>query len=623
MLLTSLKIPNQLKLFWVSFFFLFAIACQDSASSVTENNGSETPILLPTLAATPNIELTTPSPILPTQSVDNFTEKSITICLPGKLKTFYLHDNLTPIETAVFATIYESNITTFSYDWQAKGIEQIPTVENGGARLHTVLPEEGSLIVDAQGQVVPLEVGTAVMTPNNVTVIYDGSPIEMNQFVVDFTLKPRVWSDGMPVTAVDSVFSFELAQRSVPEADQHVIERTERYEAIDTYVIRWVGIPGFIDPTYFTNVWQPLPQHAIKDIELSQLTSLSHLPISDGPYKIDDWGQHGELILSKNPFYYRATEGYPIIDKVTFQFIEESNELFAKLLSGSCDIGTSDGNYFFSTANEDQFITRHFITGTIFDQLVFNLEPNRPPWFTDHRVRQAFAHCTDRQFMIDQLLFGASELQHTYLPNTHPLLEGSEIPTYEFDINRGNTLLDEMGFADTDGDGIREYPTTSQNEFAGQPFSIMLHTTQDNELKQQVTQIIKENVRSCGIEVSLFYVPQTELMTLKELGEFDILLSSSPIQMIPNCSAYLTNDAGYSNSAFELSCLSARDSLYGSHEFTKAHQEAAFIFGSDLPVLPLFPRLKIAVTRNDVVGFTLDPTIHSELQNIYMFDLSK
>jgi peptide/nickel transport system substrate-binding protein len=78
---------------------------------------------------------------------------------------------------------------------------------------------------------------------------------------VQFRFKPMTWADGTPVTAADSVYSFQLDADPITPGSKFKIERTESYTAVDDLTVRWVGIPGYLDPDYFTNVWQPLPRH--------------------------------------------------------------------------------------------------------------------------------------------------------------------------------------------------------------------------------------------------------------------------------------------------------------------------------------------------------------------------
>jgi peptide/nickel transport system substrate-binding protein len=111
-------------------------------------------------------------------------------------------------------------------------------------------------------------------------VIFDGTPLEMSQLVVDFTLKPMVWSDGTPVSAVDSVFSFEVnrtVEMPFTTADTFRTARTFRtdrtasYQATGDLSLRWTGLPGWLDQTYFLNVWTPLPEHQLGEYDVDML----------------------------------------------------------------------------------------------------------------------------------------------------------------------------------------------------------------------------------------------------------------------------------------------------------------------------------------------------------------
>ena len=61
-------------------------------------------------------------------------------------------------------------------------------------------------------------------------------------------------------------------------------------------------------------------------------------------------------------------------------------------------------------------------------------------------------------------------------------------------------------------------------------------------------------------------------------------------------------------------------SLPGTPEYERLHKEAQRIFAEELPVVPLYPRLKLAATRPDMQGFVMDPTARSEFWNIEALD---
>jgi peptide/nickel transport system substrate-binding protein len=444
-------------------------------------------------------------------------------------------------------------------------------------------------------------------------------------------------------------------------AGKFVADRTVSYEATGELGLSWTGIPGFLDPTYFLNVWQPFPQHIwgqFSATELLEAEESTRLPVSDGAFHIVEWVAGDSIRVEPNPFYYRQAEGLPYLDSVTFKFIPDTNQLIAQLISGACDIGTQDGLTasdapFLIEAENNGLLTPYFQTGTVFEHIDFGVnsygdygdDQGRPDWFEDARVRQAMTMCTDRQGMVDNILYGRSEVIHTYIPTVHPLYPEDGLTEWAYDVDAANAMLDEVGFTDNDGDGIREYYTDRGTSWEGEPFAVSLGTTTGNDMRQQMTQIFKANMLDCGIDIELYYVPASEWFAdgpdgplfgrRYDLGEFAWI---SAVQ--PSCNLYLssqitgpeeeglggwgaTNNTGWSNEAFDQACNTALSSLPGTAEYEESHKEAQRIFSQEVPVIPAFLRLIVAAARPNVVGFSVDPTGGTELQNIYQFDLEQ
>ena len=147
-------------------------------------------------------------------------------------------------------------------------LEKIPSLEDGDAQVSPVTVSAGTEVVDASGDLVLLATGDKVRPSgcrsDDCAITYDGSStIQMDQLVVTFTmLEGLMWSDGEPLTASDSIYSFKLASDNATPGSKFLIDRTQTYEAADEQTIQWWGKPGFIDPDYYTNFWMPLPEHA-------------------------------------------------------------------------------------------------------------------------------------------------------------------------------------------------------------------------------------------------------------------------------------------------------------------------------------------------------------------------
>jgi len=584
--------------------------------------------------------------------------KNLIVCMAQEPETLYTHGGSMLVQRAVEHGFYEEAYTTLSYGYQAKGLEKLPSLADGDAVLETVEVVAGDTVIDTTGEPVTLEEGITVVNTAGEEVAFDGStPIEMERMVVDFTMKPWVWEDGTPVTADDSVYGFELVSDPDTPASKFTTDRTVSYESTGDLSVRWTGIPGYRDSTYFTNFWIPLPRHAwgsFTAAELVEAEESNRMPLSNGPFRIEEWVAGDSITLVRNENYYRADEGLPLVDSVTYKIIPDTNQLIAQLLAGQCDIGTQDGMDvgqapFLIEAEANGLLVPYFQTGTVYEHIDFGINSygeysgSRPDWFEDVRVRQAMTMCTDRQSMVDNILFGRSEVIHTYIPSVHPLYpEG--LTEWPYDVEAANAMLDEVGFVDSDGDGIREYASANVEfneggaEFDGTPFAITLGTTAGNEMRQQLTQIFKENMLDCGIDVELYYLPSSEwfadgpdgpLFGRKfDLGEFAWLTGVEP-----SCNLYLTSeitgpveegfggwgassDTGWTNADYDAVCNAALGSLPGTTEYEDNHKEAQRIFSQDVPVIPLFLRLKVAGARNEICNFSVDPTQNSELYNL-------
>ncbi|MCB9008090.1 MAG: peptide ABC transporter substrate-binding protein [Ardenticatenaceae bacterium] len=581
--------------------------------------------------------------------------KDLIVCMAQEPETLYVYGGSTLVASAIRHAVFTNDFTTLSYGYQSEGLEKMPSLADGDAIVNVVEVQPGDMVRDVTDTVVAWGEGVTVANADGEDVVFDGNPVMMEQMVVDFTMKQRYWSDGEPVTADDSVYSFEIVGDPDSTTSKYTVERTASYEATGDLTTRWTSVPGFKDATYFINFWGPLPRHHLGGFSAAELLTAeesSRLPLGDGAFKIDEWIAGDSIRLSPNEFYYRADEGLPYLDSVTYKFIPDTNQLIAQLLSGACDIGTQDGMDvgqapFLIEAENNGLLTPYFQTGTVYEHIDFGINSygdygdgvGRPDWFEDVRVRQAMTMCTDRQSMVDNILFGRSEVIHSYIPSVHPLYPAGELTEWPYDVEAANALLDEVGYVDGDGDGIREDSVT------GVPFHVTLGTTTGNEMRQQLTQIFKENLLQCGVDVELYYLPAGEWFAdgpdgvlfgrRFDLGEFAWLTGVEP-----SCNLYNTvsitgpeeegfggwgnsNETGWSNPDFDAACSLAQGSLPGTDEYTQGHIDAQIIFSDQVPVIPLFLRLKVAAARPNVLNFGVDPTQNSELYNIYQFDLQQ
>ena len=575
--------------------------------------------------------------------------KVLTVCVAGEPGSLFLYGDSSLAATAVRHGLDENLTTALGYDYQGQGLASLPSVDEGDVRLETVMVEENDTVLDARGVVQRFTKGVTVRNAAGDLITFaEDVPVEMTQMVVDFTLQPMVWSDGEPVTADDSVFSFEIASDPVTPGSKTKIDRTAVYTATGNLSVQWTGIPGFVDPTYVTNVWSPLPRHAYGDYTATQLLGLPEAaqnPLSSGPFVVAEWTPGESIRLARNPFYYRAAEGLPHLDEVVFRLNTElSDELLA---SGECQIITQDviaPDMVTAVLDAEAAgqVQAHVVNSPFFEELAFGIEPideyatTRPNWFGDARVRQALTVCIDRQRMVDELLNGRAAVLNAYVPADHPLYP-DDVAEWPYDPAVGNDQLERLGYVDTDGDGIREEPETAV------PFQFRLSTDAASPLRARLVEMVQEDLAQCGVAVELDFRQPAEWYGDGPLGSlfgrrFDVGALAWRTGAQPPCGLYLSdnitgprdegyggwnniNPTGWRNDEYDAACRTASQSLPGTDAYVTNHQEALRIFSRELPGIPLFANLKVAATLPDVLNFTLDTTQTSELWNLYELDL--
>jgi peptide/nickel transport system substrate-binding protein len=603
------------------------------------------------------VEKTVVATAIPTPSSGQ--PKHLVICQSQEPDTLYLYGTDMLAARHVQHAIFTNYITQRSYDYQADGLEKLPSLDDGDAVITAVEVAAGETVLTADDVVKALEIGDRVLNADLEEVVFDGTPLLMEQMVVDFTMQPTVWSDGTPVRATDSIFAFDVARDPATGAAGYTAERTAGYEAIDDLTVRWTGVPGFRNQTYFAAFWRPLPQHILGDLSPARLLESDEAgrrPVGDGPFKVVQWVSGDFIRLERNAYYYRTGEGLPLVDSITFKFIPDAGQLLTQVIAGQCDIATHDGLTIDQAsalleAEAAGILVPFFQTGPVYEHIDFNIDPAEPyaetryDWFDDVRVRQAMTLCTDRQTMVDTILYGRSEVMHTYVPTVHPLYPAEGVTAWPFDVAAGNALLDEAGYERRDAAGFRLDPS-------GARFAPRLGTTSGNATRRQIAYLFKDNMAACGIDVGLYFVPASEWFADGPEGElfgrqYDLGEFAWQAQYEPDCLLYHgrqvpgpadtvnpktgeayagwdgLNNTGYVNAAFDEACDAARQQLPGLPEFAEWHKAAQIIFAQDVPVIPLFPLLKVAVTGPDVLGFRLDPTERSELSNVVEIDLQR
>ncbi len=511
------------------------------------------------------------------------------------------------------------------------GLYQEPELLNPLIRTQTAanlvagFVEEGLVDVDPDGEYYPV-LAKEVPSVENGLVSEDGLTVRYN------LLEDVVWSDGEPFTCDDVLFTWEVAVN--PESGAVNTTGFDKIASItcedDHSAV--VQFSEFYAPfkDIFTFV---LPRHATGDPAQMQEWEFNWNPIGTGPFKLESWTSGDSLVFVANE-NYRGQPDKPHLDKLIVRIIPSQEVGKALITSGEIhflwDLTEADVPEFRDNPN----ITVNSAPGPGTERLVLNLadptldatdDPlNNPhPLLGDLRVRQAIQYGIDKQFIVDELLYGATTVGVSELSLGWAQCD---IPPSEYNPDKARELLEEAGFTDQDGDGIRECHGCLYAE-EGTPLRLKYQTTSGNQLREESQQLILEMMADIGIEFYIENVPSSELFgswasgAFRKHGQFDVLMYTTSDSIDPHAQmdGYFHKDKmpteanggnGFNYSRWVNDIASEAIDRAGASPDPAVRKEnyqiACEQIAAELPHIYLYDRAEIHLTRSNVKGYQVN-----------------
>ena len=436
----------------------------------------------------------------------------------------------------------------------------------------TALIFNGLTVADEHGQIVPDLADTWDISADNLSYT--------------FRLRKDIhWHDGAPFTADDVLFTMDVLRAPDFPGRPELAElwRTVKVERLDLYTVRFTLAEPFAPFLSYTTI-RLLPAHVLKDVPAKLLPDhpFNMHPIGTGPFRVSEVTSQYALLLANMDFY----AGRPYLDKIKFIFYPD----YPSVLS-ACRRGEIHGisrvlpEYMAQMLSEGKL---RLYSAPLSDYgLVFlNLER---PIFQEKEVRQALLRATDRQKIIDQILEGQA------LVANGPVMPFSwayeaHAAQYTYDPAKAKAILEQAGWSDKDGDGVRE-----KGELRLQ-FALL---TNDDETR---IKIINEVTRQWA-QVGIRAVPQTAgvagvVRDFLAPRSYDAILyewQRLPTDPDPYPQWHSTqklgimgqNFTGYSNEQADLIMEEARYTTDPERRGT-LYRELQRILAEDLPTLPLY-----------------------------------
>ncbi|MCZ2123514.1 MAG: ABC transporter substrate-binding protein [Anaerolineales bacterium] len=432
-----------------------------------------------------------------------------------------------------------------------------------------------------------------------------------------YTIREGVkFHDGQPLTAKDVAFTYNLVKDHEDFPTLH--SYTEHFVSIEapddkTVVITLdEAIPNIESKLVFLYI---LPEHIWKDHSAGDAAAtFENLEmIGSGPFKMLEYKPNEFIRLGVNKDYYGGAAN---IDEVIFQVFSSNDALVQSLKTGQIDLITGVPNTSVEQLKADSNIK--VVSGSPLSpdlaDVIFNIaDPETCPTdagglctghpaLRDKQVRQALAYATDKKKIIDIILLGMGEPGIALIPSGLGEWFNADIKDYEFSLDQANQMLDEAGYKDSDGDGVREMPDGSN------PLTFRMYWPSSDTTAPRLAELLGETWGKIGVKLEMQGI-ESDALTAKccPVFDYDIILwgwvadpDPNTLLIIPTTDQIPTgyNETGYSNPRYDELYEAQGRELDHTKRVGMVHEMQAIIH-EDVPYIIPYYAFAIEAHRTD------------------------
>jgi peptide/nickel transport system substrate-binding protein len=332
-----------------------------------------------------------------------------------------------------------------------------------------------------------------------------------------FTLREDVtFHDGTPFNAAAVKFTFDSIQdpKLGSQGAIDILGPYESTEIVDQYTARVC----YKQP--FGAALNAFSEHELSIVSPTAVQKLGNdrfarNPVGTGPFQFVSWEEGKQIVLERNPQYNWAApfynqQGMSTVERVVFRFIPDAGTRVAALRAGEINIADLVPPLDMRAMRDSPKFKLMVgnVAGLPFS-ILFNT--TRGP-FQDVRVRKAFMHAVDRPKIAETLFFGFAEPAHSPLGRSTPLYWAGGEQYYSYNPERAAQLLQEAGWVDMDGDGIREK--------GGQKLSLFFPVL----LEPDTAVAVQGDVAKVGIDLKVEVVLKARQDELILANDYDLLV---------------------------------------------------------------------------------------------------
>ena len=482
--------------------------------------------------------------------------------------------------------------------------------------------------------------GTFKMDENYKIVNGGGADVEFDAKGKKATItinEKYTWNDGTPVTSADFLEYYKIVahkdytgvrfdddMRNVVGIDEYHDGKAKDISGFKTLSDKKFEInfksfnPGILWGGGIP--FEPVPSHKLKDIPVKEQEAhdiTRKNPLSPGPYYIKEIVPGQQVVFEANPYYYK---GQPKVKTVIWKIVP-SAQIVAALQAGEYDLTVSLNADLYSKVKDLKNVKIGVQDDLSYSYIGFKLgkwdkakgevipDPNAK--MADVKLRQAMAYAIDNNLVGTKFYEGLRRNATQLMIPAFKEFYDESLKGYTLDLEKAKQLLDEAGYKDVNGDGIRE-------DKNGQPFKINFAAMSGGATAEPIAQYYMQQWKSIGLDVQLTNGRLIEFNSFYEKvqtddPEIDIYQAAWSTGSNPNPTGLYGRKALFNFSRFaspeldailaKINSVEAVDKDYRS----KAYKEFANYMFENVPVVPTLFRKSIVAVNNRVKKWDITP----------------
>ncbi|MGP4073265.1 glutathione ABC transporter substrate-binding protein [Piscibacillus sp. B03] len=402
------------------------------------------------------------------------------------------------------------------------------------------------------------------------------------------------FQDGTPFNAEAVKYTFETfldPDRAAPRAS--LLAPVESIEVEDEYTV----VIKTEEPYGAMLAALSHSNAAIVSPEADQNGNINEDPVGTGPFQFVEWTKGDEIVLEKNPDYWR---GEADLEQVTFKVVPSVSTAISMMETGEVDFidgVTSEHTARLEGNDSIELLTKE---GTPVYYLGFNMEkePMNNPEF-----RKALAHAIDRDAYVDSL-DGLGVRSNSFVgPQVFGYDEGAEDAGYDYDPEKAQEIIEENGFGD-------------------QTYHMLVA---NRDMYINMAEIVQAQLGEVGINVEMEMIEWGTFLDMTAEGNFELtfmgwsnVTGDGSELLYPNLhsdNVGASNRMRYSNEEFDQLVDASRNTT-DQEERQQLIAEANEVLLQDAPVVPMHHGVIAGAVVDSVKGLELSPTGSWELYQV-------